>query len=66
VREAQQGLSTIETSGAGLNTSYDIIVLGAGFTGAALTAHLSQQVIPGTRILLAGDEAEVGLAYVSA
>ena len=45
---------------------FDIIVLGAGFTGSALTAQLSRQAGAGTRILFAGDEDALGLAYGAA
>ena len=54
------------TTGEGLKTSFDIIVLGAGYTGSALTAQLSRRAKPGTRILLAGDEETLGLAYGAA
>jgi uncharacterized NAD(P)/FAD-binding protein YdhS len=47
-------------------TQVDVIVLGAGYTGSALTAQLSCRAKPGTRILLAGAEAALGLAYGAA
>lgn len=49
-----------------MTSAYDIIVLGAGFTGAALTAQLSALAGADTRILLAGDEVSLGLAYGAA
>jgi uncharacterized NAD(P)/FAD-binding protein YdhS len=65
-RGAQAGQRTIATTGAGLKTAFDIIVLGAGYTGSALTAQLSRRAEPGTRILLAGAEDALGLAYGAA
>lgn len=47
-------------------THFDVTVLGAGFTGSALTAHLSRYAKPGTSILLAGAEDALGLAYGAA
>lgn len=46
--------------------AFDIIVLGAGFTGSTLTAQLSRRAKPGTRILLAGNNDGLGLAYGAA
>lgn len=45
---------------------FDVLVLGAGFTGSALTAQLSRRAAPATRTLLAGEEAALGLAYGAA
>ena len=66
MRAARAGGGTINTSGAGANVAHDVIVLGAGFTGTALTAHLCRLGKPGVRILLAGNEATLGLAYGAA
>ena len=49
-----------------MTPAFDIIVLGAGFTGSALTAHLCAIASPGTRLLLAGNETALGLAYGAA
>ncbi|MEZ4562746.1 MAG: FAD/NAD(P)-binding protein [Thermomicrobiales bacterium] len=46
--------------------AFEIIVLGAGFTGATLTAQLCRQAQAGVRILLAGDDDGLGLAYGAA
>lgn len=46
--------------------TFDIVVLGAGFTGVTLTAQLCQRAQAATRILLAGDERALGLAYGAA
>lgn len=49
-----------------METDFEVIVLGAGFTGSALIAQLCQLAPPGTRLLLAGEETGLGLAYGAA
>jgi hypothetical protein len=46
-----------------LGCGIEFVVLGARFTSSAPAARLGQQVAPGTRILLAGDETARGHAY---
>lgn len=44
----------------------DIVIVGAGFTGVALAIQLCRRAQPGARILLAGDETSLGVAYGAA
>ncbi|MFT4040924.1 MAG: FAD/NAD(P)-binding protein, partial [Thermomicrobiales bacterium] len=43
-----------------------VAIVGAGFTGVALAIQLCRRTGPGARILLAGDESSLGVAYGAA